>query len=54
MARGQGGKNGYVYALFANPISSNGVKTGTQLNLYCSTDHGAQWTKQNVRPTNAG
>jgi len=46
--------NGYVYALFTNPISSNGVKTGTALNLYRSTDHGAHWSKQNVTPANAG
>jgi len=46
--------NGYVYALFTNPVSSNGVKTGTQLNLYRSTDHGAHWQKQNVTPQNAG
>jgi len=47
--------NGYVYALFANPISnSSGVKTGTTLNLYRSTDHGATWQKQNVTPSNPG
>jgi len=47
-------KNGYVYALFANPVSVNQVKTGTTLNLYRSTDHGAHWTKQDVTPANAG
>jgi hypothetical protein len=47
-------KNGYVYALFANPISVNQVKTGTTLNLYRSTDHGVHWSKQNVTPANAG
>jgi len=47
-------KNGYVYALFANPISQNQVKTGTTLNLYLSTDHGAHWSKQNVTPAKAG
>ncbi|TMB98095.1 MAG: exo-alpha-sialidase [Chloroflexi bacterium] len=47
-------KNGYVYALFANPVSVNQVKTGTTLNLYRSTDHGAHWSKQNVTPANAG
>jgi hypothetical protein len=46
--------NGNVYALFANPVSSNGVKTGTRLNLYRSTDHGAHWSKQDVTPSNAG
>jgi len=46
--------NGYVYALFANPISVNQVKTGTTLNLYRSTDHGVHWSKQNVTPANAG
>jgi hypothetical protein len=47
-------KNGDVYALFANPTSVNRVKTGTTLNLYRSTDHGAHWSKQNVTPPNAG
>lgn len=47
-------KNGYVYALFTNPVSANGVKTGTRLNLYRSTDHGAHWQKQDVTPANAG
>ena len=47
-------RNGYVYALFANPVSSNGVKTGTTLNLYRSTNHGATWQRQNVTPPNAG
>lgn len=47
-------RNGYVYALFANPTGVNGVKTGTRLNLYRSTDHGAHWTKQDVTPANAG
>ncbi len=47
-------KNGDVYALFADPSSVNRVKTGTTLNLYRSTDHGAHWSKQNVTPPNAG
>ena len=47
-------RNGYVYALFTNPVSANGVKTGTRLNLYRSTDHGAHWQKQDVTPANAG
>lgn len=48
-------KNGYVYALFANPQSNaSQVKTGTTLNLYRSVDHGAHWTKQDVTPANAG
>lgn len=47
--------NGYVYALFANPISdSAGNKTGTTLNLYRSIDHGGHWAKQDVTPNNAG
>ena len=46
--------NGYVYALFTNPVSQNGVKTGTRLMLYRSTDHGAHWQKQDVTPANAG
>jgi hypothetical protein len=47
-------KNGNVYALFANPTSVNRVKTGTQLNLYRSTDHGVHWSKQDVTPANPG
>ena len=48
-------KNGYVYALFANPQSNaSQVKTGTRLNLYRSTDHGVHWTKQDVTPAGAG
>jgi hypothetical protein len=47
--------NGYVYALFANPISDSiGTKIGTTLNLYRSTDHGATWQKQDVTPANPG
>jgi hypothetical protein len=47
--------NGYVYALFANPVTdSAGTKIGTTLNLYQSTDHGATWQKQDVTPTNPG
>ena len=48
-------KNGYVYALFTNPVSdSSGNKIGTRLNLYRSTNHGASWQKQDVTPANAG
>ena len=47
--------NGYVYALFANPLSNRSqVKTGTRLLLYRSTDHGAHWSKQDVTPAKAG
>lgn len=47
--------NGFVYALFANPITdASGTKIGTTLNLYRSTDHGATWQKQDVTPANAG
>ena len=45
--------NGYVYALFNNPVSnSSGVKTGSRLLLYRSTNHGATWQKQDVTPAN--
>src|ERR1700694_2774973 len=44
-------RNGYVYALFANPSSNaKQVKTGATLNLYRSTDHGVHWSRQNVTP----
>jgi hypothetical protein len=49
------GKDGSVYALFNNSITNNSqVKTGSQLFLYHSVNHGKTWTKQNVTPTNAG
>jgi hypothetical protein len=47
--------NGYVYALFANPITdASRTKIGTTLNLYRSVDHGTTWQRQNVTPANAG
>ncbi|MFL6237899.1 MAG: hypothetical protein ACJ735_00205 [Actinomycetes bacterium] len=47
-------KNGDVYALFANPTSKHGVKTGTRLELYRSTDHGVHWARQDVTPSHPG
>jgi hypothetical protein len=47
-------KDGTVYALFANPTSTNQVKTGTRLLLYRSRDHGKTWSRQDVTPSNAG
>lgn len=46
--------DGSVYALFANPLSTRQVKTGTTLNLYHSMDHGRSWAVQDVTPANAG
>ncbi|MEA2677134.1 MAG: hypothetical protein QOJ81_1275, partial [Chloroflexota bacterium] len=49
------GKDGSIYALFNNPISNaNQVKTGSQLFLYHSVDHGKTWARQDVTPANAG
>lgn len=49
------GKDGSVYALFNNPTSnSSQVKTGSQLFLYHSVDHGKTWVRQNVTPANPG
>lgn len=49
------GKDGSVYALFNNPISNaSQVKTGSQLFLYHSVDHGKTWARQNVTPSNPG
>jgi len=47
--------NGYVYALFNNPVSNAAqVKTGSRLLLYRSTDHGVHWVRQDVTPAGAG
>jgi BNR/Asp-box repeat protein len=47
--------NGYLYALFNNPVSNAaGVKTGSRLLLYRSTDHGVHWARQDVTPGGAG
>lgn len=49
------GRDGSVYALFNNPISNNDqVKTGSQLLLYHSVNHGRTWSRQNVTPPNPG
>ena len=48
-------RDGSVYALFNNPISnSSQVKTGSELWLYHSINHGKTWVRQNVTPTNPG
>jgi hypothetical protein len=48
-------RDGSVYALFNNPISNaDQVKTGSQLLLYRSKDHGKTWKRQDVTPANPG
>jgi hypothetical protein len=48
-------KDGSVYALFNNNLSNaSQVKTGDQLFLYHSVDHGKTWARQDVTPANAG
>jgi hypothetical protein len=52
-------RNGYVYALWNDPVSGKDadgdtIKIGSRLKLYRSTDHGKTWRKQDVTPTGAG
>jgi hypothetical protein len=48
-------RDGTVYALYNNALSNaSQVKTGSQLFLYHSVDHGKTWVRQNVTPSNPG